>query len=88
MHFVTIWSYAPEHRDAVTERFIETGAKPPAGVTMVARWHDIAGGRGVAICETDDPLAVTRWCRAWNDMLEFEIIPVISDEQLASVLAG
>ena len=61
---------------------------PPDGVTMLARWHDVAGRRGFAISETDDPLAIAKWCREWNDLMSFEIIPVVNDAQLATVLAG
>jgi len=88
MKFLTTWKFAPEHRDAVVQRFGETGGPPPDGVTMLARWHDVAGRRGFALCETDDAIAVAKWCREWNDLLEFEIIPVINDEQLVAALAG
>lgn len=88
MHFMTIWTFAPEQTKAVVERFGETGALPPEGVTMLARWFDVAGGRGFAISETDDPVAIVRWCREWTDLMSFEVIPVINDEQLVSALAG
>lgn len=88
MHFITMWTFTPERRDAATQRFGETGAPAPDGVTMLSRWHDVAGGRGFAVCEADDAMLIAKYCREWNDLLEFEIVPVINDEQLGAVLAG
>ena len=85
---MTIWTFRPENTAEITERFIKTGAAPPDGVTMAARWFDVSGGRGFAIAETDDPLALTRWCRSWSDLMTFEAVPIINDEQLGQVLAG
>ncbi|NKB48478.1 MAG: DUF3303 domain-containing protein [Alphaproteobacteria bacterium] len=87
MYFMTVWTFSPENSQATIERFMETGAVPPEGVTMLSRWHDAAGHRGFAISETDDPIALAKWCRGWTDLLEFEIIPVLNDEQLAAALS-
>lgn len=88
MHFITTWTFKPEHSKAAIERFKATGAPPPAGVTMLARWHDVAGNRGFAISECDDAVAASKWCHEWSDLLTFEVIPVLNDEQLGAVLAG
>jgi len=39
------------------------------------------------VARTDDASALARWTRQWNDLLEFEVIPVVDDQQLAAVLA-
>ncbi len=88
MHFLTIWTFRPDQTNRTLARFDETGALPPDGVTMLSRWHDLAGGRGFAIFETDDPVAIASWCRQWNDLLSFEVIPVVDDEQRAAALAA
>jgi hypothetical protein len=88
MKFMTIWTFRPENTAKITERFIKTGGAPPEGVDMEARWFDVSGGRGFAISETDDPVALTRWCRSWDDLMAFEVFPIITDEQLGRVLAG
>ncbi len=88
MHYMTIWTYPPAHSVAVIERFQATGAMPPEGVTMHARWFDVSAGRGFAITETDDPVAIVKWVRDWSDLLDFEIVPVVNDEQLIAALAG
>ena len=88
MNFMVVWTFKPDHSKYAIARFQETGGMPPPGVNMIARWHDVAGGRGFAITETDDPIAVSKWCHDWTDLLSFEVIPVLNDEQLGQVLGG
>ena len=88
MKFAVIWTYKPDHTISATERFSQTGGMPPEGVTMLARWHDVSGNRGFAIAETDDASALATWCRKWNDLLSFEVFPVINDEEIAAVLSA
>ena len=87
MHYMAVWTFKPEHTPAIAERFRETGAVPPEGVTLIARWHDVAGGRGFGLARSDDPAAIARWCLQWSDLMSLEVIPVVNDETLAAVLA-
>lgn len=87
MQFMTVYTFRPEHANSATERFLETGGQPPKGAKMISRWHDVSGGRGFALSESDDPVAMTKWCRQWNDLLSFEIIPVVTDEQVTQAIS-
>jgi diaminopimelate decarboxylase len=86
MKYIATWIYEPANAEAIIERFKQTGGQPPEGVTMEARWFDVAGGRGFAVSESDDPIAIAKWCRAWSDLMTFEVIPVIDDAQMVQVL--
>ena len=88
MHFVSFYSFDPAKRDQVVARFKETGGAPPAGVKVLGRWHDVAGGRGITIYEASDPVAMSAWGYAWNDLMKLEVVPVVNDEQLVKVLSG
>ena len=88
MHFITIWTFRPERSREATDRFTQTGGQPPEGVKMLARWHDVAGGRGFAVAESEDAAAICAWCRQWSDLLTFEVVPVINDGQLAEVIGS
>lgn len=87
MRFMTTWTFKPEQADATTERFRQTGGVPPEGVRMIARYHDVSGNRGWAISETDDAVAIATWCRQWNDVLTFDVVPILDDQELAAVLS-
>jgi hypothetical protein len=88
MVFLTTYHWKPEHRKAIVERFMATGGVPPEGVKLLSRWTDVAGGRGFTLSEADDVVAIGRFFYAWNDLMTFEIVPVLNDEQLGTVLAG
>jgi len=86
LQFMITFNIRPENRTSSGKRFLETGGGPPAGVTMLGRWHKAAGLGGFVLCESSDPEALANWVYQWNDLLTFEIIPVLNDEQAARVL--
>lgn len=56
-----------------------------AGVTMIGRWHNLAGRDGVAIVESSDLAAVQRWILKWNSYMDCDCTPVMDDEECAAV---
>ena len=78
--------YSTANRDAVHRRFLETGGAPPAGVSMLGRWHCAEGNGGFFLAETDDPAALARWLQDWTDLIDFEVTPVLTDEQFSEVI--
>ena len=67
-------------------RFLETGAPPPAGVTLHGRWFTASHSKGFMLVETDDPKALFRWVSEWADLIDFQIEPVLGDEEAAPIL--
>lgn len=88
MHFMIIWAFKPQNSKEAISRFTETGALPPEGVKMLARWHDVSGSRGFALAETGDAVAASKCFHEWSDLLSFEVVPVLDYEHLAQVLGG
>jgi len=88
MIYMSIYTFRPENRNAVVARFKETGGAPPAGIKMLARWHDVGGCKGYTIYEADDAMPPATWAYRWTDLMTFEVIPLINDDQLVKVLAG
>ena len=50
-------------------------------IKLIGRWHDLVGGKGVAIFESDDPVAISNWALNWNTVLDAVITPVLDDEE-------
>jgi hypothetical protein len=86
MVFHIEYEYLPEVRNEDQKRYKDTGAQPPPGVTMTARWHFVQGRKGFIIAETSDAEAIARWLQGWTDLVTFKVTPVINDEQLSRVL--
>ena len=87
MIFHVTFEYPPAHRDAVHERFKQTGAPPPSGVTMSGRWHDVAGNRGFLVAESDSADAVAAWLQEWSELISFDVTPVLTDEAFHEVVS-
>jgi hypothetical protein len=86
MIFHIMYQLSPERRSEAQGRFKKTGALPPAGVTMMGRWHCVEGLRGFIVAESSDAEAIAKWIQGWTDLLSFEIAPVINDEEFARVI--
>jgi hypothetical protein len=86
MLFHVTYKASSQHRDAIQNRFKETGALPPEGVKMLGRWHSADGAKGFVLAETSDAVAIGAWCQDWTDILAFEITPVLDDDQMMQVI--
>ena len=69
-------------------RFAEKGRLLPEGVTYVNSWID----EKITVCyqlmESDTPEKLREWTTHWDDLADFEIIPVLSSEQVRKKIFG
>lgn len=72
----------------VYRRFRDQGRLAPAGLRYVASWvtHDF--GRCFQLMECEDPDLVAQWTARWEDLVEFEVIPVMTSEVAAAEVAS
>jgi hypothetical protein len=71
----------------VYRRFRDQGRMAPDGLKYVASWVTKDLRRCFQIMECDDPSLVGQWMARWEDVTEFDVIPVITSEQAAAVVA-
>ncbi len=88
MLFIVQWSIDSEHRNRVIERFLKTGGAAPAGVKMWGRWHAVGLSRGFGIAESSDATLIQQWVLEWNDLIDMEVYPALTDEQVGPLLAA
>ena len=86
MIFHITYTLSTENRDAAQSRFKETGGLPPEGAKMLGRWHCAQGLKGFVLAEATDAEAIALWIQQWSDILKFEILPVVDDEQMVRVI--
>lgn len=63
---------------AVGERFERHGRMLPANVSYQASWIDPRTQRCFQLMEAPDREALEPWARAWIDLMELEIVPVVT----------
>ena len=60
----------------------------PQGLTYVSSWVDLEFSRCFQLMETDDVSLFELWMRQWNDLAQFEVIPVRTSAEAARLMAG
>ncbi|HEX8503449.1 MAG TPA: DUF3303 family protein [Pyrinomonadaceae bacterium] len=72
---------------AVYRRFRERGRMTPDGLRYVDSWVEPGFGRCFQLMECDDPALFPQWVERWDDLVEFEIVPVVTSRQAAEAMA-
>jgi hypothetical protein len=71
----------------VYRRFRDRGRLAPAGLVYVSSWVDEAMRTCYQLMETDDRALLDAWIANWVDIVDFEVIPVITSAQAAARIA-
>ncbi|WP_315790054.1 DUF3303 domain-containing protein [Fischerella sp. JS2] len=58
----------------------------PEGLKYVDSWVEINFDLCFQLMECDDPRLFQEWILQWQDLGEFEVIPVVSSKQTAEVV--
>jgi Protein of unknown function (DUF3303) len=70
-------------------RAAERGRMLPPGLVYVDSWVDDRQlDRCFQLMETENPAHFDEWIAHWKDLVEFEIVPVISSSEVAARLAS
>ena len=72
---------------AVYRRFRERGRMAPDGLRYVDSWVEPGFDRCFQLMECDDPRLFDEWTARWRDLVEFEIVPVVTSRQAAEAIA-
>ena len=62
----------------VYDRFLDQGRMTPEGLEYVSSWVDTKLERCFQIMETSDPKLMAEWTAHWSDIVDFEVVPVMS----------
>jgi len=72
----------------VYARAAEHGRMLPEGLEYVDSWVDERLDRCFQLMETDDPELFGRWIGCWDDLAEFEVVPVLSSAEASARSTG
>jgi hypothetical protein len=78
MQFMIIEHFKNGNFKAVGDRFQKSGRMLPEGVTYQASWVDPTGSRCFQVMEAPSPELLQLWASRWSDLVDFEVIPVLS----------
>jgi len=71
----------------VYRRYQEKGRMLPEGLQYVASWVEANFDRCFQIMHCDEAGLFDQWTAQWQDLVEFEIIAVVSSSEAAEMMA-
>jgi hypothetical protein len=86
--FMVIERFRDGDAAAVYRRYRERGRMLPAGLRYVESWVETSFARCFQLMECEDPELLRVWIARWDDLVEFEISPVMKSEQAAEAISG
>jgi hypothetical protein len=70
---------------AVYERARERGRMMPDGISYVASWVDANLRRCFQVVECEDVTQLSLWMKQWSDLVDFEVVPVITSDEASAM---
>jgi hypothetical protein len=78
MLYMVIERFKNQDATPVYERLRDQGRMTPEGLEYLSGWVDTKLERCFQIMETSDPKLMTEWTAHWSDIVDFEVVPVMS----------
>lgn len=85
MQYMIVEHFRSGRPHAVYARFRQRGRMAPEGLRYVASWVTTDGARCYQVMECEDRALLDQWMAAWADLVEFDVLPVISSAEAAAV---
>ena len=81
MLFMVIEHFRNGNFRAVGERFRQQGRMMPGDVIYHASWLESSGARCFQIMEAPGHESLKGWTRHWQDLVDFEIVPLLTSAE-------
>jgi hypothetical protein len=85
--FMVIERFEGRDAKAVYRRLRDQGRLAPEGLTYVGSWVEAGLGRCFQLMACDDARLLQRWAAQWQDLVDFEVVPVVPGGETAEALA-
>ena len=71
----------------VYRRFRDQGRLAPEGLRYIDSWVTQDLRRCYQVMECHDPALLWQWIGQWKDIVDFEVIPILTSSEAATALA-
>ena len=86
MTFLMHWSFKTGYHEIAAKKFLATGAPFPECKSW-KRFHAPGSLEGWLLVEADDASACYEHAAEWAECLDWEVTPVLSDEEAGPLIA-
>ena len=87
MLFMIIERFRNSDAVPVYRRFRDRGRLAPEGVSYISSWVDTRMECCYQVMEAADAGLIDQWAANWSDIVDFEIVPVITSKEAAERIA-
>ena len=87
MLYMIIESFKNGDPVPVYRRFRDHGRLAPEGLQYVSSWVTSDMTRCYQLMECEDRRLLEQWIARWSDLVDFEVVPVITSAQAAERIA-
>ena len=81
MLFMVIERFKNGDASPLYKRFREQGRLAPDGLSYISSWVDEQMKLCFQLMETNDRALLDEWISRWEDLVEFEVFPVITSQE-------
>ena len=85
MLFIVIEHFKNQNAKAVYQRAQERGRMLPAGLEYIDSWAEATYDRCFQLMQSNDPNLFQDWTAQWQDLVEFEIVPVMTSAEAKAI---
>ena len=86
MHYMVIEHFHKGAAPEVYKRFGEKGRMMPDGLNYVASWIEPDFTRCFQVMEWEDPALFAEWTSQWEDLMDFEVIPIVTSTEAQELM--
>jgi hypothetical protein len=87
MLFMVIEHFRPGQVSEIYRRFRDRGRMMPDGLRYISSWVDLNFERCFQMMEADREALFREWTTNWDDVIDFEIVPVRTSVEAAAAIA-
>jgi hypothetical protein len=87
MLYMVVERFKNRDAAAIYRRLRDRGRMMPEGLRYVSSFIETNWDRCFQLMECDDPSLFDRWIANWQDLMEFEIVAVMSSNDAVATMA-
>lgn len=84
MKFMVIEHFKGGRPEPIYARFRDQGRMAPDGLFYISSWITEDGSTCYQAMECDDRALLDQWMAKWADLVDFEVIPVMTSAEAAT----
>jgi len=88
MLYMVIERFRNADAGPIGERFVKQGRMMPEGLIYHASWIDSSGACCFQVMESPSIDLLHQWISKWDDLMEFEIVPVLTSRDFWALRSG